>query len=462
MKPLTAPADAAAIAARKAFAQSQTWQHRATAFIESAEAAPQPKISVVVVTYNNLDFTKACLTSLDANSDDETMEIIVVDNASADETPAYLTAWAAAPAKGRGTRTIILNPDNKGFAAGNNQGLKIATGDYLVMLNNDTFVTPGWAHTLVNHLRDDATIGLVGPVTNNIGNEAKIEIAYANMDEMVRQSTVYTRRHIGQETPLRTAAFFCVMMARETFQKVGPLDEVFGIGFFEDDDYCRRIEQQNLRVVCAEDAFIHHHLSASFNKVKSEVRQKLFETNKAVYEKKWGAWVPHNYREKQVALPSWFQHHAQLEGTCNVCGQHTRFFYNDMAPAVNSAGQHAVKEKLTMSREELNCMHCLTTSRYRSITRGIMRAIKENRGIEVTSLASLPHEWPGETFTVYDTQPGFYYQQCAYPMPDLLKACSWVDVTVSQYKPDRPMGAEIAPGILNQNLECLTFAGQLA
>ena len=87
------------------------------------------------------------------------------------------------------------------------------------------------------------------------------------------------------------------MMRRDVYLKVGKLDEAFGRGFFEDDDYCRRIERLGLRVVCAEDVFIHHHLSASFNKLRHQERQDLFEMNKKIYEEKWGEWIPHSYRK---------------------------------------------------------------------------------------------------------------------------------------------------------------------
>lgn len=292
-KVLSQPEPDALVQQRKAFAQGQTWRHRAEAIMQQAESsAYDPKVSVVVVTYNNLDFTRACLASLDEYSQYENFEVIAVDNASSDGSQAFLSEWVA----GESNRKLILNEDNRGFAAANNQGLEIATGDYLVMLNNDTYVTPGWVRTLVRHLERDQTIGLIGPVTNNIGNEAKIDIVYGNMTEMLLKSAAFTRRHIGLTFPLRTAAFFCVMMPRKTYSRVGTLDEVFGQGFFEDDDYCRRIEQLGLRIVCAEDVFVHHHLSASFDKLKSQDRQKLFDDNKATYEAKWGEWVLHNYR----------------------------------------------------------------------------------------------------------------------------------------------------------------------
>lgn len=282
---------------RKAFAQGQTWRDRAAVLVRHAEAPDhEPRVSVVVVTYNNLAFTRVCLASLDRYSQYPQLEIIVVDNASADGSPAWLMEWAA----GKENRKLILNDDNKGFAAANNQGLAAASGDYLVLLNNDTHVTPGWLRTLIRHLRRDRTIGLIGPVTNNIGNQAKIAIEYAGMDEMLRQSAAYTRRRIGDVFPIRTAAFFCVMLPRSTWERVGPLDEAFGRGFFEDDDYCRRAERLGLRVVCADDVFIHHHLSASFDQLKQKDRQKLFDDNKKIYESKWGTWISHSHVREAV------------------------------------------------------------------------------------------------------------------------------------------------------------------
>lgn len=284
------------VPARQAFAKNQTWAHRAEQMIQRIEHDRNvPRVSVIVVTYNNIELTKACLASLEEHTNHENLEIIVVDNASSDGTPTLLNDWVS---QGE-NRKIILNDDNRGFAAGNNLGLAIADGEYLVLLNNDTFVTPGWVRTLYRHLERNKSIGIIGPVTNNIGNEAKIQISYQNMDEMLVESAKYTHRHIGKLQNIQTAAFFCVMFSRQIYETVGPLDEAFGRGFFEDDDYCRRVEQIGLSIACAEDVFIHHHLSASFNKLKSTDRQALFEQNKAIYEAKWGTWTPHTYKNAE-------------------------------------------------------------------------------------------------------------------------------------------------------------------
>ena len=284
--------DAALAAERSQWAAAHDWGTRG----EQLDAAIQsafPKVSVVMLTYNNLEFTQACLRSLEVLSCYPDWELVVVDNASSDGTPDHLRAYAAANPRVK----LILNDENLGFAAGNNCGLRAATGDYLIVLNNDTYVTRGWMLDLIRHFRRRPDLGLLGPVTNNIGNEAKIEIDYADMAEMASAAYAYTSARPGDELAVAAVAFFCVAMPRAVYEQVGDLDERFGLGFFEDDDYCQRVVQAGYRIAVAEDVFVHHHLSASFDQLEPARRQALFEANKALYEEKWGAWTPHRYRD---------------------------------------------------------------------------------------------------------------------------------------------------------------------
>jgi GT2 family glycosyltransferase len=290
---LQKPGDGSAKAARETFAQEQTWKHRARELQACVEQLQFPSVSVVVLTYNNWAYTKACLESLLEQTDyPGPLEIVVTDNASSDETVERLNEWVTREPRMK----LVLNKDNLGFSAGNNTGLAAASGDYLVMLNNDTVVTRGWLLTLLRHFQSDPTLGLLGPVTNHIGNESMVPVAYKSINEMPAAARQYTLTHMGELYPMRTLAFFCVMMPRTVYELVGPMDETFGRGFFEDDDYCRRIEQQGFHMGCADDVLVHHHLSASFDKVDGGERKMLFDRNKAYYESKWGAWVPHRYR----------------------------------------------------------------------------------------------------------------------------------------------------------------------
>mgnify|MGYP002714353810 CR=1 FL=1 len=91
-------------------------------------------------------------------------------------------------ARAAGDDRIVLveNGENLGFARGNNRGIEAATGEFVLLLNNDTFLAPGALLAMVRHLQRNPELGIVGPMTNNIGNEARIEIAYADMDQMAR------------------------------------------------------------------------------------------------------------------------------------------------------------------------------------------------------------------------------------------------------------------------------------
>lgn len=280
------------VASRQAFSAEQTWVHRAEEFSAALEGVRPPRISVIILTYNNLELTKACLQSVVERSDYPDLEIVIVDNASSDGSPAYLREFGEAHPNVK----VILNDSNLGFAAGNNVGMAAATGDYLVLLNNDTVVTRGWVMTMLRHLEADSSLGIIGPRTNNIGNEARVEMHYKDVAEMPAEALQLTLGSMGKVYPMRNAAFFCAMLPRSTYELCGPISEDYGRGFFEDDDYCRKVEAVGLRVVCADDVFVHHHLSASFSKLKDAERQALFERNKAVYEQKWGAWEPHVYR----------------------------------------------------------------------------------------------------------------------------------------------------------------------
>ncbi len=285
--------DSALAARRRQWAAAHDWKDRADR-LQKAIGSAFPKVSVIVLTYNNLSFTKACLHSLEANTRYPDWELVLVDNASTDGSCEFLADYSIRNAHAK----LIQNDENLGFAAGNNRGLEAAAGEYLVVLNNDTYVTRGWLLDLVRHLRQDPNLGLVGTVTNNIGNEAKIDIHYKDMAEMQQAAYAYTSCHAREELDVNVVGFFCTAMPRVVFETVGGLDERFGLGFFEDDDYCRRVAEAGYRITIAEDVFVHHHLSASFDLLDRERRQALFDRNKALYEEKWGEWTPHRYRDQ--------------------------------------------------------------------------------------------------------------------------------------------------------------------
>lgn len=281
------------VAERRAFAAQNTWSSRARELLQRADET-FPLVTIVIVTWNNLRFTRDCLTAL---LDDRTWprrEILVVDNASTDGTVAYLEQLAE-----RGEIRLLRNEENRGFAAANNQGIAAARGEYVVLLNNDTVVTSGWLPRLIDVLRRDERVGLVGPVTDGTFNEARERISHDELARLPEFAEAWARAHRGEVYPIRMLAMYCVAARRSVLESVGPLDERFGVGMFEDDDYAHRVRLAGFRLVCAEEVFIRHVGQVSFDKLKE--RDAIYEANRAKFEAKWHtAWRPYRGDRRQT------------------------------------------------------------------------------------------------------------------------------------------------------------------
>ena len=274
------------------FAKQNTWEERAQR-ITNEISKLCPKISIIVLSYNNLPYTRLCLESIIENTSYPNFEIIVVDNASEKSTVKYLKSLKASLEN----FILILNNENLGFSKANNQGFAISEGEYIVFLNNDTIVTPGWVHGLLYHLQKNPSAGMVGPVTNSIGNEAKIDVPYSELSDINMFAAQRRNTYFGEAFKIRVLALYCVMISRALFERVGGLDERYGIGMFEDDDLAMKITELGLDLMCAEDVFIHHFHRVTFDTLGAEKFQSIFNENKQKFQEKWESdWIPHQQR----------------------------------------------------------------------------------------------------------------------------------------------------------------------
>ena len=263
--------------------------------LRRAPARSDPEASIVVVSYGTLTVTRLCLETVLAHTEPPSLELIVVDNGSTDGSLEYLLELA-----GRDSRVrLVANSKNVGFPAACNQGLALAHGGLLVLLNNDTMVPPGWLARLAAHLDDPGT-GLVGPVTNRIGNEAEVETAYETWGGFLDEALARGSSRSGAfEIP--TLTMFCLALRREVFERLGPLDTRFGAGTLEDDDYSARARDAGYRLLCAEDVLVHHFGEGSFGRLFGTGEySRLIEKNRVLYEQKWGRpW--RQYKRRQPA-----------------------------------------------------------------------------------------------------------------------------------------------------------------
>jgi GT2 family glycosyltransferase len=249
-----------------------------------------PRASVVVLTHDNLAFSRMCLASVLENTDYPNYELIVVDNHSSDGTVEELQRLEQLIPIVK----VILNDHNVGFGPGNNQGLAAASGEILVLLNNDTVVPRGWLTRLGRHLAD-ATLGLIGPATNRSCNEAQIDIPYQTYGEFQAVARAQGERHERARLPIRMPMMFCVAFRRDTYELLGPLDEQYEVGMFEDEDYALRAKAVGLRVAWTPEVYVHHAYHASIGKLlPTGEYMRLVKLNQGRFEEKWGiCWERH-------------------------------------------------------------------------------------------------------------------------------------------------------------------------
>jgi GT2 family glycosyltransferase/tetratricopeptide (TPR) repeat protein len=233
--------------------------------------------SIVVVTHNEVEYTRRCLDSI-AWRTDEPYEVIVVDNGSTDSTVPYLRNVSGV--------TLLTNAENRGFPAAVNQGLKVAKGDQVLLLNNDTVVTTGWLRRMLDGLVSDSNIGLVGPCSNNVSGEQQIPVEYESLADLDGFAWDWSKAHRGDVVETDRLVGFSLLIRRQVLNQIGGLDERFGIGCYEDDDFCRRARNAGFRTVIARDAFVHHFGSRTFVGTGVDLG-RILEDNRVKYEAKW-------------------------------------------------------------------------------------------------------------------------------------------------------------------------------
>ncbi len=243
-------------------------------------------LSVVIVNYQTFDLTRDTINSILKYSYPFSYEIIVVDNASKDDSLDKLKDYFKDLVK------FVPSKENNGFAAGNNQGLKIASGKYVLLLNSDTVVRENTLEDIYNFMEDNPDVGACG---------CRVVLADGSLDKACKRSfpniknSFYRLFHIptdsGEdnynldnladdgiyEIDCLTGAF--MFIRRKCLESVGLLDETFFM-YGEDIDLCYRIKQDNWKVMYYGKDVITHFKGASSKKQKSKL---IYEFYRAMY-----------------------------------------------------------------------------------------------------------------------------------------------------------------------------------
>jgi GT2 family glycosyltransferase len=224
------------------------------------------EITIIIVSWNSKDYLAQCLASIHASAPRRSFKIVVVDNGSSDGTVAFLQAHYP-------EIRCLENKENRGFAAANNQAIRLANSRYVLLLNPDTLVRTGALDAMAEMLDGDESVWAVGPsVLNADGTRQQTGVRYPTnwnvfvesffLDRLFPNTRLFGRHKEFYEDATKPRAVdyvqgACLLVTSRAIQSVGILDERFFM-YFEETDWCYRMTHAGGRVCYCPAARVVH------------------------------------------------------------------------------------------------------------------------------------------------------------------------------------------------------------
>lgn len=280
--------------------------------VDKPPAADRPVVSVVVVSYNSSSTIATCLESV-LSTLGPGDEVIVVDNASQDETPYYLQTLA-----GKDKRLVVRALEtNRGYAGGAAEGVRLARNDYVIFLNPDTQVFGPWVYQLLQPMLENADVAASGPVSNyaagsqNVGLYGDLQRVTGQISiEQIRQNLAAQWQGKFVETKLLIG--FCLAVRREALERIGGFDEALYLGN-DDLDLSWRLQQAGYKQVVVPSVFVYHQGQVSFNtEPKVRTAYLVQQSTNQLYEKLYMAYSGDVPSGEELWGISWFKPQSEL------------------------------------------------------------------------------------------------------------------------------------------------------
>jgi GT2 family glycosyltransferase len=249
-------------------------------------AIARPRVSVVVPAFNHVRETLECVAAIAAHTPSHDYEVVVVDDASSDETPALLPLVA-------NLRTL-RNGANGGFIASSNRGAREARGEYLVFLNNDAQVTPGWLEPLVETFSTFERVGAVGPKILYPDGRLQEAGSMVNRDlsiTMVGHGDDPGRARYNYPREVHYCTGACLVVERRTFEQLGGFSTDLQPAYYEDCDLQLRMREQGLRTIYQPASTVVHHLSLTASSDATGLKSRQIVRNSQRMRERWGELV---------------------------------------------------------------------------------------------------------------------------------------------------------------------------
>ena len=255
---------------------------------EPMDVQGRPTASIVIPVHNRPTITRQCLDALLAEPEGEIdRQLVVVDDGSTDMTPSLLDTY-------RDRVLVIRNETALGFAGACNTGVKAATGEFVVLLNNDTVPTSGWLSALVNYAVQHPAAAVVGAkllFPNDTVQHAGVVIGLNSLPHHIYAGfpADHPATSVSRRFQIVTAA--CTLFRRGPWQELGGLDTAFLNGW-EDVDYCLRAGEAGHEIHYCAESVVYHFESATRSLVSDAER-----ANHQLYIRRWRDNVePDDYR----------------------------------------------------------------------------------------------------------------------------------------------------------------------
>lgn len=257
----------------------------------------QKEISIIIVNYNSAEYLSACLTSIFMGNKEATLEVIVVDNNSTDNSVSFVKKYYPSV-------ILISNDENVGFASANNQAILKATGKYILLLNPDTFLPPNCLEELIIFLEENPNIGLLSPklirpdgtldwaCRRNFPTPLDIYIHAFWLDKLFPSSRFLNHYSIANidsnlSIDVEAVAGAFMLVRKKALKEVGLLDQRFFM-YFEDLDWSYRFIQSGWRVFYYAQIEVLHHKRGSTKKFVRTMIREFYISLYQGYEKYYG------------------------------------------------------------------------------------------------------------------------------------------------------------------------------
>ncbi|MGQ9841835.1 MAG: glycosyltransferase family 2 protein [Anaerolineae bacterium] len=249
-----------------------------------------PSVAIIILNWNNPDDTLACLDSVAApDYPTDSLEVIVVDNGSTDDSVARIRAKFPAV-------TIIETGANLGYAGGNNAGIRhaLAAGaEAVCILNNDVTVEPDFLAPLIAALHSQPDVGIVTPlVAERTGDGGRV---WALGSAVNRRTAAVNRYCAGEPVDawrgrepfaVEIASGAAMLIRREVFERVGLMDEDFFL-YFEEVDWCLKVRQAGYRILAVPASLVWHNVSATLGTTSPVIDYYMLRNHLRLISRHW-------------------------------------------------------------------------------------------------------------------------------------------------------------------------------